>query len=374
MKITSTILDRINPETLIQAIQSLKWKEGAPLYNNAVRQFVSSNRKYVALVPIDRRFSDYQRVLFDSLQEIALSEHTSIESFVNQLINPSYDIIKWRVADQNTLDGNFPFLGMRNTIDSIHNLLASTCADILNPMSYHKKVNINNVNDTFTDYKYGQTEIGSYIINVLCPLGRNYQFNAFDPAESLPIPRRINEKLITSVVDIQTDINRNNISKIEEDVDGKKYSVNFLEALVEAQNKVNYSDVEIKIDWCHRLPLQNVSIPSKLKLKPQHIEPITIIAEKFKPRTQNEDNKAFYGKIESIESDPDLDEREFVKIKIVTIGVDKREMLIQSKLDYNQYFDSVNEAFKNGSNIKLTGKFINGKTKLIENGEFEKLD
>ncbi|WP_347073332.1 hypothetical protein [Bacteroides thetaiotaomicron] len=374
MKISPAILDRINPETLIQAIRSFGWIEESPLFNNSIRQFVSSNEKYVALIPIDKRFSDYQRVLTDSLKEIVISEQTTIESFINKLINPSYDIIKWRVANQKTIDGNFPFLEMRDTIDSIHNVLASTCADVLNPVSYHKKVNVNRVNNTFSDYKYGQTEFGSYIINVLCPLGRNYQFNAFTPEEELPIPRRINEKFVSSVIDIQNEIDKNNLSKIEEDVDSKKFSVNFLEALIDMQDKVNYSDIEIKIDWCTRLPLQNETISSELKLKPQHIEPIAMIAEKFKPKMQDEENKSFYGKIESLGSDPDLKEREFVNIKVVTIGEDKKEMFIQSKLNYYQYFEIVSEAFKNGSNIKLTGKFINGRTKLIENGEFEKLD
>jgi L-lactate utilization protein LutC len=104
MNALSVMLEQINIEALIQALRSLGWVEKSPLFDNSVRQFVSPNEKHVALIPLDRRFSDYQRVLLDSLKEIAASKQSTVESLINKLVNPSYEMNGWHNVDNNFLN------------------------------------------------------------------------------------------------------------------------------------------------------------------------------------------------------------------------------------------------------------------------------
>jgi hypothetical protein len=54
---------------LIDELKLLWWFE-EPLKNDAIKQFVSPDKKHAVHIPIDRRYSDYKRVLRDTLKEV----------------------------------------------------------------------------------------------------------------------------------------------------------------------------------------------------------------------------------------------------------------------------------------------------------------
>ena len=167
MKDLKRAIDLITVEKLEKVFSFLKWRELDVLMNGRVRQFVSPDDEYVALIPLVKEFSDYYRVMGETLQSIASFENRSIEALVNRILNPSYDIQKWRIANNYTSDGKIPFFSMTDTIEKIKDVLATAYLDTLNPTRFHKKVYTTDVNKNISEYSFGQTEIGSYILNIL---------------------------------------------------------------------------------------------------------------------------------------------------------------------------------------------------------------
>ena len=96
MKDLYKAIDLITVQKLEKVLSFLNWKELNPLMNGKVRQFVSPDNEYLALIPLTNDFSDYYRVMSETLKSIASFEKRSIESLINRVINPSYDILKWR--------------------------------------------------------------------------------------------------------------------------------------------------------------------------------------------------------------------------------------------------------------------------------------
>ena len=223
MKDLKRAIDLITVEKLEKVFSFLKWRELDVLMNGRVRQFVSPDDEYVALIPLVKEFSDYYRVMGETLQSIASFENRSIEALVNRILNPSYDIQKWRIANNYTSDGKIPFFSMTDTIEKIKDVLATAYLDTLNPTRFHKKVYTTDVNKNISEYSFGQTEIGSYILNILCPLG-NYQYTIFNPTEQdIPLNRKINMRLLSSIDNIQKDLKNSNNNKVDEDVDQGLY-------------------------------------------------------------------------------------------------------------------------------------------------------
>ena len=375
MKDLKRAIDLITVEKLEKVFSFLKWRELDVLMNGRVRQFVSPDDEYVALIPLVKEFSDYYRVMGETLQSIASFENRSIEALVNRILNPSYDIQKWRIANNYTSDGKIPFFSMTDTIEKIKDVLATAYLDTLNPTRFHKKVYTTDVNKNISEYSFGQTEIGSYILNILCPLG-NYQYTIFNPTEQdIPLNRKINMRLLSSIDNIQKDLKNSNNNKVDEDVDQGLYSINFLDSLVDIYDETKDTEMNIIVDWCKDIGFVNEPPISSIKLEPIFMEKVNFIADKYRPKKEENIKKTYYGKIESITAHPKVEDREYVQIKIVTIGDDNKKLNIQSRLNYSTFYSIVKIAFDNGSNIKLSGIQKNiGKQKWIDNGILELLD
>lgn len=129
------------------------------------------------------------------------------------------------------------------------------------------------------------------------------------------------------------------------------------------------SKVDISMDWCKALSMINGNIPSDLELTPRIIEHVYEVADKYRPKAEEDVNKIFYGKIESISADSELDKREYVSIRLITIDDNNRKSTIQSKLNYQEFYSVVQNAFDNGLTVRLSGKLKSkGCIKRIEEG------
>lgn len=369
MKNLNHIIDRISYERIVTLLRLLKWSEYESLMHGRVLQYVSPDEKYAVLVPTENSFDDYYSVMKDTLNKISSFMNVSIEALINRILGMSYDIIKWRVSGDNTNSGTIPFFDMATTIDNIKNMLATSYIDVLNPGQFHKKVFTTEVNENISKYSFGQSEFGSYIFNIMCPLV-GFQYEMFnDSPEHYPINRKINIHILDSINNIQNDISNGNTIKVDEDVSAGRYSVNFLDSLAAIYDNSLDSKVNISMDWCKALSMENPHIPSDLELTPRIIEHIYEVADKYRPNTEEDINKTFYGKIESISADSELDKREYVGIRLIIIDDNNRKSTIQSKLNYQKYYSIVQNAFDNGLTVRLSGKLKSkGNVKKIEEG------
>ena len=291
--------------------------------------------------------------MFRAISIIADYEKVSIRNLFSKLINPSSDILKWRIADDDTINGAIPFISMENNIEFIKDMLSSTCLDILSPSQYHAKLYTKDVQKQITNYRFGQTERGSYILNVLCPLGY-YQYELFDTAAGkLPLSRRINLHLIDNINKLQRSAKEKS-QETRDCISERKISVNFLNSLISLYEENKDAELSIEADWNLSIPVIEGS-PSYVILDPMFSEDIALIAEEFTPKTEQNIVKSFYGKIVNIGAEAEIDNRVMVDIKVATIGENLKTITINASLNYSQYFDIVDTAFQTGSDIKVTG-------------------
>ena len=258
--------------------------------------------------------------------------------------------------------------------NNIKNILATTCIDIMSPSQYHKKVMVTDVQNQIASYKFGQTEIGSYILNLVSPLGF-YQYQLFDPnVEELPINRRINMRMLKNINDIQQSV-LDNSSQLDENVASGNISVNFLNALTKIYDDNKDSDVSISAAWDVNIPTIIENPVSSLTLCPRCIEKVAQTAEKYTPTQEQNVQKTYYGKITNISGAPEVDSREKLVITLASIGDENQKVTVKVELDNSIYSHIVTDAFENGANVKVTGiNTITAKTIKLLNAEIVKLD
>lgn len=346
-------IEKLSAERISKYLLLNGWKQQGLIYNNKVLQFVTSDEKESLLLPVDKSFMDYNFAMYRAISIMAEYEKVSIKSLFNKLINPSSDILKWRVSDEDTMNGAIPFISMEHNIEFIKDMLSSTCLDILSPSQYHTKLYTKEVQSQITKYKFGQTEIGSYILNVLCPLGY-YQYKLFDPTVGeLPLSRKINLHLIRNINTLQRSAQEKS-QESRDCISEGKISVNFLNSLTSLYDENKNAELSIEADWNLSIPVAE-GFSSYVILDPKFSEEIALIAEEFTPKTEQNVVKSFYGKIVNIGAEAEIDNRVMVDIKVATIGENLKTITINASLNYSQYFSIVDTAFQTGSDVKVTG-------------------
>lgn len=272
--------------------------------------------------------------------------------------------MKWRIADDETTLGVIPFASMGNNIDYIKDLLSSACLDILSPSVFHKKVATKDVQEQMAMYKFGQTEIGSYILNIICPLGY-YQYKLFEPLiDELPLSRRININIIKNIHTIQTSILERS-SLFKDKVAEGQLSVNFLNALLDIYEENRDADFTISARWDTSVPNPTNNIINCVELRPRCMDKVAEVIEEYTPSEPQFVEKSFYGKIINIGGEAEIDNRVDVSVIIATIGVGGKSLKVKAILNYNDYYSVVDNAFQNGLDVKVTGILTSTKRSIL---------
>lgn len=354
MRDYKSIIDRLDVEKLCRYLINMKWQTLPDLLGGRIKQFQSEDDEEVVLIPLSKSFTDYYREIEETLTIIARVEGKTFEELTNKLLNPSQDILKWRIADELTSRGVIPFNSMSENIEHIKDLLASSILDITSPSKVHSRLNTKEVNSHLSSYQFGQTEIGSYILNILCPLGY-YQYNLFNPEyEEIPLGRKVNIQILNGISKIQSSITTHS-SELQDTLDEGKISVNFLEAIAKLYDENSNSNVSLKADWNTYVPLTSEISTSQVELNTRCFEPLMNVIESNSPKQEQNIEKTFCGKISTISGDADAESRETITIVVAIIDDDLRKSNVKVELNCQQYLTLVTEAFESGANVIVTG-------------------
>ena len=205
-----------------------------------------------------------------------------------------------------------------------------------------------------SDYQFGQTEIGSYILNILCPLGY-YQYNLFNPEyEDIPLGRKVNIQILNGIAKIQSSITTQS-SELQDTLDEGKMSINFLTAIAKLYDENSRSNVSLKADWNTYVPLSSEISTSRVDLNTRCYEPLMNIIESNSPKQEQNVEKAYCGKISTISGDAEAENREIITITVAAIDDDLRKINVKVELNCQQYLPLVTEAFETGANVIVTG-------------------
>ena len=362
MKIHQNI-QYITPRALMNYLEHEGWIRDYVLKNGLGVQYLSPDQRIGTIIPMDNTISDYYESVLNLIDTLATYYNCSNSSLIIKLSSPLSDILKWRVNNIYTRQGTIPLEQATDLIDAIKSMISASICDIKEPAKRHKRISTN----TIEDYYLGQSERGSYIINVMCPLS-NMDLELFDE----PIARRSNEHILKNISDIQNDLSHNNNGKIEENIYSGIYSSNFMDAIADISEAVR-SDIELSIDWCQELPINvDLRIPNLITIESQYTDAIRTIASKFTKEEVEEQH--YVGKICELKAHPDIGARESGLVKILTFDENENKCKINIKLD-KEKFQQATEAFEQGRNIVASGKLIQGgRDKTLEITSFQVLE
>lgn len=321
-------------------------------------------------IPMDKGLSDYKDAMYKAVETVALAEHKSVEQVMLYLLNPSADILKIRLEKREVEPGNILFDDAIRLYENAKKLLAATALDILHPKKYHQGRIDDSVLKFLSNCRFGQTEIGSYIVSVVCPFAeldensKYKQLSIFSDEEQCAdsLTRKVTTRIINNIVEIKNQIDNGDIDKLTSNKQEETIiSANFYEALNGLNLDSEGTDIEFIAEWSSIV--KNVSCSqNKIELSHDYYQPIESVITRLKEKRNK--SSRIVGRVKKLESSPDLEKREMGKITLVYLGEDDRKRTVTAKLEKDDYGRAI-EAHALGSYVEIEGELTSGRNATI---------
>lgn len=369
---------KISHVDIVKYLRDLNWNE-LRTKRNYIKVFQLKNAEgtyYQATIPTSRELSDYNEAMYAAVENIAKSTNKSNEQVILELLNPLSDIIRVRVFSPEINSGSIFVEDAIRLYENSRKLLMAAAMDIKTPRRVHLGRPDSAIQEFVSNCRFGQTEIGSYVVSVVCPFadidsGRYRQLSLFSDVQEAQnsITRNVTNKLMKSIKLIKDSIDEGNLdSTIDESLSSENaISATFLEALNAIGIYRENTQVDISVKWAPTI--KNYEQDSEtVTLTHDYYEPIDALVKKMK--NLEDKNIVFIGKISSLHSAIDIDKRVNGTITLVT--VDEFGRLLKAKLSLpREFYDLAISAHKAGKFVKVTGTLRGtGRSKEIACSDF----
>jgi len=365
--------EKLNPIAVCKYLEQTDWRRFQFKRNDVkVYQIIKNDVFKQVLVPMDKMMIDYKQVMYNVVENIAELEDKSVEQVMLYLLNPNTDILKIRLSKKNIESGNILFDDAIQLFDSAKKLLAATALDIINP----KKIHYGRIDDSVQQFlnqcRFGQTEIGSYVVSVVCPFAElsedeGYkQLSIFSDEERCAnsLTRKVTNKLMDNVAFIKQRIDDGRVEDILAEEAG--ISSNFLEALNGLSFQSENTLVEFSTEWSPTVKI-NRSPNNHVKVTNDYYEPISLVIDKIKEETNK--RTEIIGRVKQLTAAPMVDKRVGGNAIVVFLDENSKPKSVSVHLSKEDYENAV-EAHQHGKVVKIVGDMIKkGKLKM-ENAIF----
>lgn len=376
------LTEKINPHAVAKYLKDTGWTQYKTRkdYIKIFQKNTDKNEFYQVIIPVDKELADYKQAMFDAIEQIALFEGQSTEQLMLYLLNPNTDILKIRLQKKDVEAGSISFDDAINLFENAKKLIAATAQDVLHPKCIHQGRQGEAVSQFINNCKFGQTEIGSYIISVVCPFAEldeseEYkQLSIFSDEEQCAnsLTRRVTNRIMANISTIKKNIDNGELKKlISEDVE-TMISANFYEALTGMNISDQGAAVEFIAQWSPAVK-KNRCNQNRIVLTHDYYQPIVEIIGELR-ETINTHSK-IVGRVKRLESIPDASKRTNGKVTIVYLDENDNKKTVRLQLVRADYSKAI-EAHESGSHVEVIGEIEdNGKrTRLMTVESFSIID
>lgn len=363
------LTEKVNPLLFAKYLRETGWNN-IPRKNNNLRVYqiiAKEGELFQVTIPMDKTLLDYKMAMYEAVESVAFVEGRSTEQVMLFLLNPNTDILKIRLDRKDVEIGNIFFDDAIRIYENTKKLLAATAQDVLHPRQYHRGRIDDSILRFIGNCRFGQTEIGSYIVSVVCPFvelseTEGYQqLSIFSDEEKCAgsLTRLVTNRVMTNISKIKQNIDNGDEDKLVSTQEPAIISANFYEALAGLNLDIEGANVEFFAQWSPTVK-KNRSENSHIVLSHDYYQPITSAIGKIHSRTNTK--ARILGRIKKLESSPDVASRTTGKVTVVYLDEDEKKKNITANLSKEDY-DKAIQAHTTGSYIEMIGDITQCKSR-----------
>ena len=316
------------------------------------------------VVPITNEVFRLERDLNNIIKTLMSFYDKKEYQILDDFENSVKDQVKFRVKSEMTEDGYIPLVEGVRLLENTKEMLIASFLSISNKKKNYTGPHPENVNEAISNIKMGQTEEGSFIINIYLP---NDYYEDGQPSLLKEESDSFTRKALTVMEQASTELiskaktfeEQHNDLSVFDDSYLQGVSSNFCSAISEISSN-GKNDVEIEIILNDTIDAkENIR---KIEIKKEIIPIINDVKEYYKQDLTTE-NFVLIGHVTKLHQEVDDSEGD------ITLTCEIAGKLKKVKLDLNETFYTIaQEAHRNKSYLRCVGTLkINGRVTTLSN-------
>lgn len=359
------MLSNIPPSNIIHYLKINGWVkvENAP-YN--IDLYSHSGYEIEIFVPKSNTSFDYINDLLDIVKKLSKVEHRTPKEIIEDIINDSpSDIIRIGFVGYNEEKGTILVNDCVNLYTSVRDSINILGKEIIDRDQFERY----EISDFINSCLVGQTEYGSYVTPIICPLlihgSKQADLSYFDYSQEIEnlVTRKITRTFINSINHMVSCINEDNQERLldfdKENIPDVSSNSEFYRALGTI-GLSNIRNMNIDIKWGIKDPS---GIPHHLSVEKRHFEAIMKLIQPISERTIVEEKitTMYKGSVYSLQTQKKIKKPKRAKKGDGTVGF---EFVAEDGNPYTMSFslsgedyETACDAIKNHLNVYVKGVF-----------------
>lgn len=331
-------------------------------------------RDFEVLQPETDKIKDFNDRVWGLLQVVSDFEKRTIEEVYRDISNFFADFIRIRIVHDDVENGSIPLEDGVLLIEKAKDLISSASLSTLSKKRSFSGCKPQDVSDFLEKARLGQTEVGSYVINIIAPLD-SPENKKEELIERQSFSRSVTETLANGLEAISSSVDkfkRNNNLQVFDGAVERGVSANLCDAIIGLAGERRNRDVHITISY-------SKVEPNEINSKAEHsfgseVIPYLERASEYLKDNYVIPNITISGFVKKLDRDKD----NVYGFVTVTAFVEDKDRNVTFELSGRDYLDAIH-AHENRQPVECTGdlyisprsaKLINGKNfRVFNSGE-----
>lgn len=360
--------DQLDRNALLEILKSVKPREARAYAtaNGWVRKredfgglavFDHSEKELTQLlIPIESSANDFPLRMLDVVQRVSEFENRPVSEITNDLLNPDADTVRFRISDP-SVSTDLSLLKGIEVLAGARKSLLSAAHSVLAPVTYHPRLSRREARDFVEQCRLKQTEHGSFVVAVACPLDAVDADGLLDGVDSFT--RQTTNALMESLSRMESKIEADEEASLGVVENGEvPVSANLCDAIAKLQPPTERGFVEVSTTWASTTPNQKLSQREVVRFSEDHFNVIRDVGSRLRPSHKAE-VASFAGQVETLNGDLNDAGRRYGEV-VLDLLVENELVRTRVELDADDY-SKADAAHMKGTPVIVTGELHRGR-------------
>ncbi|WP_422071174.1 hypothetical protein [Tranquillimonas rosea] len=331
-------------------------------------------------IPTEKSAPDYFDALEVSLLKLNSLLGSDSEQLVHRIMSTMEDVIRIRVYSDH-IENSIPLNFASTLVKNVEKMLKAAACTVVRPRANHPRLSMGEATQLIENSKFGQTEEGSFIITVSCPveaMDSQGVLNFSEQDREAPFVRKVFGTAHDAMALLQSSIKSDTVEQLVEQTKTSQnpiISANFCEALTAMHDDGINNSLDAMFSWSSMRKRGKLRTDNDLIFQRAYFPLIEEVRRELRSVEESK-VETFIGTVERLEGELGDDGRRAGGVVLSLLLSESDEMVrARVSLDADHYERADQAHMTNGAYVRVNGRLLHGRQpqKLVENTIFELL-
>lgn len=320
-------------------------------------------------IPMDEDDVGFVDAMLDVVRRLSEVEQRPPEAVLADLQWPDADVLRVRVANRDAEGGQLSLAADVMLRDGARRALLASACSVINPVPFHPRMSRSEADTLLAACRAGQTEVGSYVVKVICPL--HAVDERLDLVDPVPFTRKVTAHLMQVTSELVTSIERSSVDAyLDAHAERPGLSSNLCDALLrmqprrDEQPERDAGQLELSTTWAAdprvRPPTED-EVPSRVVIKADYMPEIERAAQRLRPSSTGAREEWLVGTVETLDGTVGTDGRRSGEVYFSVLSPDGDSMMrVRAILDPEKYEVAMQAHERGHAYVRLLGVLHRG--------------